>query len=463
MEKVINRTCIAGWMLSKQYQQTIGIVITASHNPESYNGVKIISPNGEGLSKIDERFVEEIVNLTNKDFKQKVKDYMAINNNFKGMILLGRDTRSSGKKIVEKFLNYNYSFLKANVIDLGITTTPQIHFEVKNNNENNYKCFYMKWFTHYPNTTMYIDTANGAASMFFDSDICKKYNFIVLNNHYGKINDNCGTEHFLKTGQLPNNKSTSIYRPCAIFDGDADRLALLSKDGYILDGTDLALIIYEILYTKLVEANIHNKLNVGIIVSHYSNGSVYNYLKEKQIPFSIVGAGVKHFLNKSKSYDISVWFEPNGHGGITFSKKATDLILNSGNKNLIKIYTIYNKTIGDALANLFLIREFNFNCVKQYVQMPSKLGSVIIKDKTMIKIDEDTYTVISPVALSNLLKKINTTNNKDNTRAFVRPSGTENIIRIYVESNNQAIVDKIYDELKNHITYYNNLYINKIY
>ena len=70
----------------------------------------------------------------------------------------------------------------------------------------------------------------------------------------------------------------------------------------------------------------------------------------------------------------------------------------------------------------------------------------------MIKIDEDTYTVISPVALSNLLKKINTTNNKDNTRAFVRPSGTENIIRIYVESNNQVIVDKIYDELKNHIT-----------
>nr|ADD93864.1 hypothetical protein [uncultured marine bacterium MedDCM-OCT-S08-C1340] len=54
-------------------QDSIGIQITASHNPYNDNGIKIFGPNGYKISRNEENVIEEIVN--SQDNFQKETDY----------------------------------------------------------------------------------------------------------------------------------------------------------------------------------------------------------------------------------------------------------------------------------------------------------------------------------------------------------------------------------------------------
>ncbi len=42
---------------------TIGVIITASHNPEEDNGVKLVDPHGEMIEKAWEEYATEIANV----------------------------------------------------------------------------------------------------------------------------------------------------------------------------------------------------------------------------------------------------------------------------------------------------------------------------------------------------------------------------------------------------------------
>ena len=53
--------------LTKKFQYDGGIMITASHNPPEYNGIKVVAPDGVEISRDDERKIEEI--FFEKSFK----------------------------------------------------------------------------------------------------------------------------------------------------------------------------------------------------------------------------------------------------------------------------------------------------------------------------------------------------------------------------------------------------------
>lgn len=74
-----------------------------------------------------------------------------------------------------------------------------------------------------------------------------------------------------------------------------------------------------------------------------------------------------------------------------------------------------------------------------YTDLPSKQQKVSVPDKGAISCSEDETTVIRPVALQlDLVAAMSTVRQG---RCFVRPSGTEDIVRIYAEAATQAEAD----------------------
>ncbi|ORD96823.1 AGM1 [Hepatospora eriocheir] len=191
---------------------------------------------------------------------------------------------------------------------LDVVTTLQLQYEVhrsnienrsnidKSNYNLNYKECLQSLFDLQKFDDLYIDTANGSTTSFFTEDLP----FKVINPQKGIINDNCGTEYVLNNKKLPFELDMNKNTPCAVFDGDGDRLALVVKNDEtvtILDGDDLTVIMWDIISNNL--NNVLNKLNTGVVLSYYSNGAAVNYIRDLGITCDVIGAGVKKFYSES--------------------------------------------------------------------------------------------------------------------------------------------------------------------
>lgn len=452
---VCTRACLMAWLFSMLYSTTMGAMVTASHNPASHNGVKIINADGNGLTPEQERMAEEIVNLSNDDFIKRCKK--EANKGNSGKILLGRDTRDNGMEIVENTIailnmfNTEYEGI-AEYVDLNVTTTPELHYLTKAANkgkDQDYKDLILS-MTHDINANkkekVYLDTANGSALSFYDIETCEKLNMEVLDMpgkiNEKKINENCGSEYALE------NYTKYQTFPVAAFDGDADRLVILTKVGenvVPLDGDDLAVMMIETVFSDFKKYD----LNLGCVLSYYSNGASAEYVRNLGYDCELVGAGVKNFIEAAKNYDVCVWFEPNGHGGICFSDKTietikSDLTASQKVKDIIELFSCVH---GDAIANLHIIRKYCTKLQSKINKKKCKLGKMCIADKNMIKITSK-YVLTSPTVLAGHMEEIN---KRGNVRAFVRASGTENIVRIYVESDGMDTVEKVYEEIEQRI------------
>ena len=67
-----------------------------------------------------------------------------------------------------------------------------------------------------------------------------------------------------------------------------------------------------------------------------------------------------------------------------------------------------------------------------YVDLPSKQTKVVVKDKSLIQCNDNEMEVVTPIALQHALNGI--MGRVQQGRCFVRPSGTEDIVRIYAEA-----------------------------
>lgn len=80
----------------KKNGQTIGLMITASHNPECDNGVKLIDPHGEMLEQSWEKLATNLANAEDANLRKVIDEIVKeekIDLNVSASIYLGRDTR----------------------------------------------------------------------------------------------------------------------------------------------------------------------------------------------------------------------------------------------------------------------------------------------------------------------------------------------------------------------------------
>lgn len=464
LNNVICRASIMAYVRSATFAgKFIGLYITASHNPAEYNGIKFIDFNGNMFEETWESYSDELVNcedselntIINKLFRQN-SNYSNMNEAIRGNVLIGRDTRESGVSLTENIKDVLKKF-KCNVFDYELVSCPQMHFLVRKCNEKNeivlkdsyikhlYNNFIQLKSITQKNLEMNIDTANGISQILFNAiqendeaeNAMAELKVEILNDQStGILNKDCGAD-FVKVKKQPSKIRKGSYQITASFDGDADRLVFYNYNGKIFDGDSQCVYLAYFIKSLLDLENI--KSEIGIVISHYSNTGAIEFLQSQ---FKVVFAqtGIKNFVREAKKFDIGIYFEPNGHGSVTFSKKFLDVLGTSENSILKIMVNMFDPCIGDAFANFLVLKAIlsSQEDLIKYKENFSRLLTVKIKDKNKIKVDINNL-VVEP----DIQKEIDMQISAYKGRGFVRPSGTEDLVRVYAECPQENQCDKL--------------------
>lgn len=264
-----------------------------------------------------------------------------------------------------------------------------------------------------------LDTANGAtyavAEKVFKA-LGIKYKIINNNPDGININDNCGSTHLegLKKFVVENNLSLGVA-----YDGDGDRCLAIDEKGNEIDGDKLLAIISSNLRKK-------EKLNKDTIVATVmSNLGLNKYAKNNELELKQTKVGDRYVLEEMLKNGYNLGGEQSGHVILLDYNPTGDGILTS----LMLIQTILEENkkaseLGDA--------------IKLYPQI--LINAKVNSDK---KYDYDKNEEIKQ-AIENLEKEFD-----GNGRVLIRPSGTEPLVRVMIEGENQEYITKKAKEIAN--------------
>ena len=238
-------------VLLETFGHNLGIIISASHNPSEYNGIKLIDENGSKLQ--DEIEIEIEANIENISLPSAHTSYKE---------------SEEGFKVYFEFLNQ--------ILDFDLT-----------------------------NFDLLIDSANGSAYKIIDEllkDNDSKFKMIANEPNGENINLASGatnTENLIK-----NLKKGEIG---AAFDGDADRLIMVDENGITCNGDVLILLIAKYLSST-------NQLNNDVVVSTVMSNFGFKTAMEKNNFKNIETAvGDKYVAEAMLESNASIGGEQSGH------------------------------------------------------------------------------------------------------------------------------------------------------
>ena len=273
----------------------------------------------------------------------------------------------------------------------------------------------------------------------------------------------------MKTQQKPPSGLPEVEpnTRCCSVDGDADRLVYFFVDETgkfnLLDGDRIATLIADYLMNLVRECGVSLKL--GIVQTAYANGASTDFIKDQlNVAVACTPTGVKHLHHKALDYDIGVYFEANGHGTVVFSKKAKESIAaalcsedstddqKTASKKLLLTIDLINETVGDAISDMLLVETILHakgwdlkDWLKIYDDLPNLQQKVKVQDRTIFETTDAERICVKPEGLQ---KEINALMKKyKRGRAFVRPSGTEDVVRVYAEASDSNDVKTLAAEV----------------
>uniref|UniRef100_A0A8C3AWX6 Phosphoacetylglucosamine mutase n=1 Tax=Cyclopterus lumpus TaxID=8103 RepID=A0A8C3AWX6_CYCLU len=392
LDHIMFRMGLLATLRSKKTKATIGVMVTASHNPEEDNGVKLVDPMGEMVTPTWEGYATQLANAEQEDLLAALKDIIeeeAINMSQEADVFVGKDTRSSSASLSKAVLD-GVSALGGRNKDYGLVTTPQLHYMVCCQNtqgkygEATVEGYYKKLCQAFIQLTknasnctddqkhLSVDGANGIGALKvreMESYLKKELHISLFNDgSAGKLNHQCGAD-FVKVQQNPPTGINSGERCCS-FDGDADRIVYYYTDSegqfHLLDGDKVATLISTFLKELLTQAGID--LEIAVVQTAYANGSSTNYLEDTmKVIVRCAKTGVKHLHHAAQEFDIGVYFEANGHGTVLFSKAAEEKIRQLAEDSIADderkraalllqdTINVINQTVGDAISDMLLI------------------------------------------------------------------------------------------------------------
>ena len=238
-------------VLLETFGHNLGIIISASHNPSEYNGIKLIDENGSKLQ--DEIEIEIEANIENISLPS---------------------AHTSHKESEEGFKVY-FEFLNQ-ILDFDLT-----------------------------NFDLLIDSANGSAYKIIDEllkDNDSKFKIIANEPNGENINLASGATH--TENLIKNLKKGEIG---AAFDGDADRLIMVDENGITCNGDVLILLIAKYLSST-------NQLNNDVVVSTVMSNFGFKTAMEKNNFKNIETAvGDKYVAEAMLESNASIGGEQSGH------------------------------------------------------------------------------------------------------------------------------------------------------
>ena len=264
-------------------------------------------------------------------------------------------------------------------------------------------------------------------------------------------------------------------RKLASVDGDADRLvyfyvSLETGEFRLLDG-DKTIALYTLFLRDLLHtAGLVELLSLGIVQTAYANGASTLYMqRELAVDVHCTNTGVKHLHHKAVEYDVGVYFESNGHGTVVFSDKAQRMIQAAAHNTqqaparhtaarcLFALVELINQCVGDAVSDMLLVEVALFHrgwtlsdWDAVYEDLPSSMLKVKVADRSAITTTDAERKCVAPAGLQDAIDAL-VNAGPDGTagvrRAFVRPSGTEDIVRVYAEAATREEVDKLANDV----------------
>ena len=243
-----------------------------------------------------------------------------------------------------------------------------------------------------------LDCANGAtysvAPKVF-SELGAKVETIGSSPDGININQNCGSTNpdFLKEEIIKGSYDLGIA-----FDGDGDRILIVNSEGDILDGDD---ILY-ILSNNLTATS-------GVVGTLMTNKALEIYFEKNDIPFLRADVGDKYVLQRLLEESWVLGGEPSGHIICLDSAPTGDAII-------------------AALNLLDAIKDNNFSVKKSlegFKKFPQTLINLKVNNPNKIIVSDKFWSEVTRIE-----KQLG-----QNGRVLIRPSGTEPLIRLMVESD----------------------------
>ena len=340
--------CVA--YLTKLVNADFGIMISASHNPPEYNGIKIFDSDGRKLAQAFEKKLEKNYGK----YTRKQHKY------------LGKYQHCT--QLVNKYIDF--------LIDTG---------------------------TKLNNTKIVLDASNGAAYKIAPK-VFKNLGAKVINinckNDGKNINNNCGALY-------PETLSKYVVKHKAdvgfAFDGDADRIVVVTDTGNILDGD-------QILFLLAKHFKQQNKLKNNMIIGTInSNLALIQNLNKIGIAYENAEVGDKFVAKKMTKQNCNLGGEQCGH--IILSDYST-----TGDGVLTAV----------VLTNILAKQKTKISKLENITPLPQQKLNITVKNKQQIINDKQFKALIKTIK-----KQLD-----KNSRIVVRPSGTEPKIRVVIESKN---------------------------
>ena len=286
--------------LVRKYEYDAAVMISASHNPCEYNGIKIFQGNGYKLPDALEEEIESII--LDKTQVPPIKVGGEV----------GRIIRS--RTSIIDYSSYLKSVAQDELSEYGME------------NFNGLK--------------IAVDCSNGAASVTAPRvfmRLCDDCFFMACHPNGTNINANCGSTHLevLQDFVVRNNCDVGLA-----FDGDADRFLAVDEKGNVVDGDKLIAIFAKHMKNK-------GKLkNNAAVVTVMSNMGFFKFCEDNGIHCEKTKVGDRYVLENMLENDFVIGGEQSGH--IIFRDFATT---GDGELSALKLLCVMKET-GKKLSDL---------------------------------------------------------------------------------------------------------------
>jgi hypothetical protein len=219
-----------------------GVMITASHNVDSDNGVKLVEPSGEMLEPAWEALATALAQAADDNAVSAALGAVLAahppaaapaNPKVGPRVIVGRDTRESGPRLAAAAAA-GAAALGVPVTDIGVVTTPELHSAVMAFNayaalgEEPYFTSLTESFrtlvdgTRPPGTPLYVDCANGVGGLKLAEMAAPLaalgLRMEMVNTGGGRLNHLCGADYVQKEQTFPEGERALVrwFEGCVV-------------------------------------------------------------------------------------------------------------------------------------------------------------------------------------------------------------------------------------------------------
>ncbi|QIN85191.1 phosphoglucosamine mutase [Rubrobacter tropicus] len=224
------------------------------------------------------------------------------------------------------------------------------------------------------------------------------------------INEGCGSTH---VGEL----DASGHDVAFAFDGDADRVLAVDERGDVVDGDKIIAILARDLQER-------GALGGGVVVTVMSNLGFFKAMDAMGVPYLVTPVGDRHVAGEMLRIGASVGGEQSGH--VILSEHATT---GDGLVTALALLDVMVRS-GKPLSELASVMDV----------YPQKLINVAVGGAASAKAVAALDVVEGAVAGAE--KTLG-----DGGRILLRPSGTEPVVRVMVEHEDEAVCREVCAEV----------------